>query len=67
MYREVKNGLYRHYKGGEYRVVAEALMESDGTQVVLYRPAKDGLLAQDIIFVRPSSEFKQKFVFLEEG
>jgi hypothetical protein len=31
-------GIYRHYKGGEYRVVGLAAEEATFTPVVIYRP-----------------------------
>ena len=43
--------LYRHYKGGLYYVLTEAVLETDGTRVVVYRGV-DGS-----IWVRPALEF----------
>jgi hypothetical protein len=42
---------YRHYKGGVYEVVCEAVLEADHTAVVVYR-GEDGK-----IWVRPRDAF----------
>lgn len=42
---------YRHYKGGIYELVCEALLESDHTPVIVYR-AEDGA-----VWVRPREDF----------
>jgi hypothetical protein len=42
---------FRHYKGGVYEVVCEAILEADHTPVVVYR-GEDG-----ITWVRPRAAF----------
>ncbi len=42
---------YRHYKGGIYELVCEAVMEADHTPVMVYRGA-DGA-----VWVRPRAAF----------
>jgi hypothetical protein len=42
---------YRHYKGGVYEVVCEAILEADHTAVVVYR-GQDGKT-----WVRPADAF----------
>ncbi len=42
---------YRHYKGGVYELVCEAVLEADHTQVVVYR-GQDGA-----VWVRPKAAF----------
>lgn len=42
---------YRHYKGGVYEVVCEAILEADHTPVVVYR-GQDGQT-----WVRPRAAF----------
>lgn len=42
---------YRHYKGGVYEVVCEAILEADHTAVVVYR-GQDGMT-----WVRPRDAF----------
>ena len=42
---------YRHYKGGIYELVCEAVMEADHTPVIVYRSA-DGA-----VWVRPRAVF----------
>lgn len=42
---------YRHYKGGVYEVVCEAILEADHTAVVVYR-GQDGQ-----VWVRPREAF----------
>lgn len=54
------NGLYRHYKGGLYRVICRAWTESDGVEQVVYCPENGGHY-----WVRPLSEFVQRFERVE--
>ncbi len=42
---------YRHYKGGVYELVCEAVLEADHTPVVVYR-GQDG-----VVWVRPRDAF----------
>lgn len=42
---------YRHYKGGIYELVCEAVLEADHTPVVVYR-GQDG-----VVWVRPRDAF----------
>lgn len=42
---------YRHYKGGIYELVCEAILEADHTPVVVYR-GEDG-----VVWVRPRDAF----------
>jgi hypothetical protein len=42
---------YRHYKGGLYEFVCEAILESDLTPVVVYRAANG------TVWVRPKAVF----------
>lgn len=42
---------YRHYKGGIYELVCEAVLEADHTPVMVYR-GQDG-----VIWVRPRAVF----------
>jgi hypothetical protein len=42
---------YRHYKGGVYEVVCEAILEADHTAVVVYRGQDGGT------WVRPADAF----------
>jgi hypothetical protein len=42
---------YRHYKGGIYELVCEAVLEADHTPVMVYR-GEDG-----VIWVRPRDVF----------
>ncbi len=42
---------HRHRKGGLYRVLSEGLLETDGTDVVIY----DDVQGQ--VWVRPATEF----------
>lgn len=54
------NGVYRHYKGGLYRVICRAWAESDGVEQVVYCPENGGHY-----WVRPLKEFVQKFERVE--
>jgi hypothetical protein len=42
---------YRHYKGGLYELVCEAVLEADHTPVMVYR-GQDG-----VVWVRPRQAF----------
>lgn len=58
--RQLKGGLYRHYKGGEYTTLGPAVIESSLTPAVLYQGA-DG-----VVWVRPEVDFFQ-VVHLGDG
>lgn len=45
-------GAYTHYKGGHYHYLGQAIQESDGTLLALYRSVDTGTM-----FVRPEAEF----------
>jgi hypothetical protein len=45
--------IYRHYKGGLYRLLYEALREDDETLMAVYQSLEDGC-----VWVRPWTEFK---------
>lgn len=51
-----ENRIYRHYKGGEYELMAIGKLEHDLTQVVVYKSLLDG-----VVYVRPVQEFQDKF------
>ena len=50
--------IYRYYKGGEYTLLGLAKLESDLTDMAIYKKA---YVDTDTVFVRPLSEFKEKF------
>ena len=52
------NQLYRHYKGGIYRIVALALEESSGESVVVYESVSE----PEKIWTRPLSVFTEEVV-----
>jgi hypothetical protein len=47
---------YRHYKGGVYELVCEAVLEADHTPVIVYR-GQDG-----VVWVRPRDAFFETVV-----
>ena len=47
---------YRHYKGGIYELVCEAVLEADHTPVMVYR-GQDGA-----VWVRPKAAFFENLV-----
>jgi len=54
--KEIKKGIYRHYKGGEYRILNEALNTENKEAVVVYQDLKD----KNKIWVRPRSMFLEE-------
>ncbi len=57
----LKPGLYRHYKGGIYRLVAVGKLEASQEAVAIYHSAAIGLTSgQGDWWVRPLSEFREK-------
>ena len=50
---DLKPGLYRHYKGGEYQVHGIATHSESGEQLVVYTP----LYGERALWVRPLSMF----------
>ncbi len=53
MNQEPTPGLYRHYKGGEYRVIGTARHSETGELLVVYRCLSDN----DSLWVRPLAMF----------
>lgn len=39
---------YKHFKGGEYQVIALAKMEADGTQAVVYKAHDDTVWVRSV-------------------
>lgn len=51
--------IYKHYKGGLYCIISTALLESDTTEMVVYKSLQDSKdLPRGTKFVRPISEFE---------
>ncbi len=53
--KNIKPGLYRHFKGGEYRVIGEANHSENKDKFVLYQAIKD-----QKYWVRPEDNFFEK-------
>jgi hypothetical protein len=53
-----KYAIYRHYKGGEYTLLGLAKLESDLTDMAIYKKA---YVDTETVFVRPLEEFIEKF------
>lgn len=54
--------LYRHYKGGLYRLLLVARSEVSGLEQAVYRSESTG-----VIYTRPMREFKDKFKEFDVG
>ena len=52
---EIKLGKYRHFKGGEYEVLALATHSETGEQMVVYR----ALYGERGVWVRPASMWNE--------
>lgn len=52
-----KYAIYRHYKGGQYTLLGVAKLESDLTDMAIYKRA----YVDDTVYVRPLEEFIEKF------
>jgi len=52
---DLRNGRYRHYKGGEYQVYGIAHHSETQEQLVVYRP----LYGERSLWVRPLSMFSE--------
>ena len=52
---ELKKGIYRHYKGGEYELLEEALDEKNKEEKVIYRSLKD-----EKVWIRAKKNFLEK-------
>ncbi|HZJ41201.1 MAG TPA: nucleotide exchange factor GrpE [Candidatus Saccharimonadales bacterium] len=50
---EIKKGIYRHYKGGEYRILNEVVNSETQEEMVVYQDIKD----ESKIWVRPKQLF----------
>lgn len=53
-------GIYEHYKGGRYRLVALAKREGSLEDMAVYEPLYDNPVAKT--FVRPLAEFTEEIV-----
>ena len=51
----MKNGLYRHFKGGEYEVLGVAKHSETGEPLVVYR----ALYGEGGLWVRPQAMFQE--------
>ncbi len=52
-------GIYKHYKGGLYRIISTALLENNLEEMVIYESLADSKdLPRGTRFVRPRSEFE---------
>ncbi len=60
--KEIKKGIYRHYKGGEYRVLSEALNEATKEAVIVYQDVND----EKKIWVRPKAMFLEEVEIKDE-
>ena len=58
MNREPAPGLYRHYKGGEYRVIGTARHSETDELLVVYRCLYDN----DSLWVRPLAMFMETVI-----
>ncbi len=52
----IKGNKYKHYKGGYYTIICKCMLESDLTEMVVYKCDKS-----NNIYTRPLEEFKEKF------
>jgi len=60
-------GVYRHYKGGLYRVHAVGYLESTLEQVVIYQSLEDATdMPKGTFFVRPFFEFTEVLMTTED-
>ena len=57
----IPNGRYRHYKGGEYVVVGQALHTETEETLVLYHSMQDGVPSV-VVFARPAAMFAETVV-----
>lgn len=58
MNQEPKPGLYRHYKGGEYRVIGTARHTETDELLVVYRCLADN----GSLWVRPLAMFRERVI-----
>lgn len=59
---EIKKGIYRHYKGGEYRVIGEAVNSETKEPEVIYQDVKD----EKKVWARPKKMFLSEVEIAEE-
>ena len=69
----IKPGRYRHFKGGEYRVIGVARHSETGESLVVYRPEygrRDLWVRPLAMFLEPvtvDGDTRPRFAYLSEG
>ncbi len=62
----IKPGIYRHYKGKFYRVVAVARHSEDLTEMVVYQALYRTKFGLNSWWVRPKKMFEEKVVINQQ-
>lgn len=61
---QIKLGIYKHYKGGYYKVLGAARNENTLEEVVVYRSISRGLeTGEGPLWVRPLEQFKEEIEY----
>ena len=63
---EVKNGVYKHFKGKFYQVIGVARHSETLEEFVVYRPLYETEFGFGALFIRPKEMFLEK-VLVEKG
>jgi len=59
----MKLGIYKHYKGNMYEVIAEGLDSDSDELVIIYKPLyKTDVIREDMFFVRSKKIFLEKIL-----
>lgn len=74
--QSIRQGIYKHFKGGEYLVLGVALHSETQEEMVVYQHLLDGVASQSYFWVRPVTMFLEtvdkpehngpRFTFLRE-
>lgn len=59
----MKLGIYKHYKGNMYEVIAEGLDSDSDELMIIYKPLyKTDVIREDMFFVRSKKIFLEKIL-----
>lgn len=67
MNQKLREGIYKHYKGGYYKVVGIAKHENTEEEMVVYRSISRGIeMGEGPLWVRPIAQFSEEVTYKDK-